>query len=81
MSIRREKVAEPSPFERALAERGLVCRVEPRAGLAVLVADRATMAALADLEVRRATLALAREHGFSHVAVELRDDVDGQGVR
>ncbi|CAN5896417.1 hypothetical protein BH11GEM2_BH11GEM2_37290 [soil metagenome] len=74
MSIRRETLAEPSPFERALAERGLVCRVEPRAGLAVLIADRATMTALTDPEVRRTTLALAREHGFTHVAVELRDD-------
>ena len=77
MSIRRESVGEPSPFEQALAERGLVCRVERRAGLAVLIADRATMTALTDLEVRRATLALAREHGFSHVAVELRDDIAG----
>ena len=57
------------------AERGLPCKVEPRAGLAVLIADRGTMTALADPEVRRATLALAREHGFTHVAVELRDDV------
>jgi hypothetical protein len=77
VSIRRESAAEPSAFEQALAERGLVCRVEPRAGLAVLIADRATMTALTDLEVRRATLALAREHGFSHVAVELRDDLAG----
>lgn len=75
MSIRRESASGPSALERILAERGLVCRVEPRAGLAVLIADRATMTALADLEVRRATLALAKEHGFSHVAVELRDDV------
>ena len=81
MSIRRETPAEPSPFVRALAERGLVCRVEPRAGLAVLIADRATVTALADLEVRRATIALAREHGFTHVAVELRDDADRPGVR
>ncbi|CAN5557495.1 hypothetical protein BH09GEM1_BH09GEM1_23730 [soil metagenome] len=77
MSIRRQSSAEQSELERMLAERGLVCRVEPRAGLAVLIADRETMASLADIEVRRATLALAREHGFTHVAVELRDDVAG----
>lgn len=58
-----------------LAERGLPCKVEPRAGLAVLVAGHATMTALADPEVRRGALALAREHGFTHVAVELRDDL------
>ena len=74
MSIRRETSAGPSALERMLAERGLPCRIEERAGLAVLVADRATMEALADPEVRRATLAAAREHGFTHVAVELRDD-------
>ena len=81
MSIRRETPADVSPFVRALAERGLPCRVEPRAGLAVLIADRETMAALSDLEVRRATLTLAREHGFTHVAVELRDEVGEQGAR
>ena len=75
MSIRRETASGPSELERMLAERGLPSKVEPRAGLAVLIVDRETMAALADPEVRRATLALAREHGFTHVAVELRDDV------
>jgi hypothetical protein len=77
VSIRRETAAGPSALERMLAERGLPARVEPRAGLAVLIVDRSTMTALADAEVRRATLALAREHGFTHVAVELRDDIAG----
>ena len=75
MSIRRETSSGPSELERILAERGVPAKVEPRAGLAVLVVDRGTMTALGDPEVRRATLALAREHGFTHVAVELRDDV------
>ena len=75
MSIRRETSSGQSDLERILAERGVPAKVEPRAGLAVLVVDRVTMTALGDLEVRRATLALAREHGFTHVAVELRDDV------
>jgi len=74
LSIRRETSSGPSELERMLAERGLPSKVESRAGLAVLVVDRATMEALADPEVRRSTLALAREHGFTHVAVELRDD-------
>ena len=79
MSIRRETPGGQPALEGALAERGLVCRVESRAGLAVLVADAATVAALGDVELRRAALALAREHGFSHVAIELRSEpVTGQ---
>jgi hypothetical protein len=74
MSIRREKSGGQPALEGALAERGLVCRVESRSGLAVLIADQATVAALGDAELRRAALALAREHGFSHVAIELRSD-------
>ena len=79
MSIRRETPGGQPALEGALAERGLVCRVESRAGLAVLVADAATVAALGDVELRRAALALAKEHGFSHVAIELRSEaVTGQ---
>ena len=74
MSIRRETPGGQPALEGALAERGLVCRVEARAGLAGLIADAATVRALGDAEVRRAAVALAREHGFSHVAIELRSD-------
>jgi hypothetical protein len=74
VSIRRETPGGHQALEGALAERGLVCKVDPRAGLAVLVADSATMAKLGDAELRRAALALAKEHGFTHVAIELRDD-------
>ena len=74
MSVRRETPGGRPALEGALAERGLVCRVEGRAGLAVLIADAATVAALGDIDLRRAALALARDHGFSHVAIELRDD-------
>ena len=74
MSVRRETPGGQPALEGALAERGLVCRVEGRAGLAVLIADASTVAAMGDVEVRRAALALAREHGFSHVAIELRGD-------
>jgi hypothetical protein len=76
VSIRRETPGGHQALEGVLAERGLVCRVETRAGLAVLVADSATVARLGDAETRRVALALAREHGFSHVAIELRDDLD-----
>ncbi|MDB4913185.1 MAG: hypothetical protein JWM95_829 [Gemmatimonadetes bacterium] len=75
MSVRREKPGSQPVLEGALAERGLVCRVEARAGLAVLIADEATVARLgSDAELRRAALALAREQGFTHVAIELRSD-------
>ena len=79
MSVRRETPGGQPALEGALADRGLVCRVEGRAGLAVLIADAATVAALGDIEVRRAALALAREHGFSHVAIELRGDAPVPG--
>ena len=75
MSIRRETPGGQPALQGALAERGLVVQVESRAGLAVLIADSATVARLGgDAELRRAALALAREHGFSHVAIELRGD-------
>ena len=74
MSIRRETPGGQPALQGALAERGLVVRVESRAGLVVLIADAATVARLGDIELRRQALALAREHGFSHVAIELRAD-------
>lgn len=79
MSVRRETPGGQPALEGALAERGLVCRVEGRPGLAVLIADAATVAALGDVDVRRAALELAREHGFSHVAIELRGDAPAFG--
>ncbi|MEP6621048.1 MAG: hypothetical protein ABJE47_17105 [bacterium] len=79
MSIRRETAGGEPGLEGALAERGLVVRVEGRMGLAVLVANEAMVARLGDADVRRAALALAREHGFSHVAIELRADAPGIG--
>ena len=76
MSVRRETPGGQPALEGALAERGLVVKVESRAGLAVLIANSATVARLGDVELRRQALALAREHGFTHVAIELRDDPD-----
>jgi len=50
---------------------GLPCKVEPRAALAVLLVESGVASRLADGELRRAALALAREQGFTHLAVEL----------
>lgn len=55
----------------SLTGMGLPARVEPRATLAVIQVSAAVMARLAEPEVRRAVLALAKEQGFTHVAVEL----------
>jgi hypothetical protein len=55
----------------SLAGMGLPARVEPRAMLAVIQVSADLMARLAEPEVRRTVLALAREQGFTHVAVEL----------
>jgi hypothetical protein len=74
VSIRRETPGGQPALEGALAERGLVVRVESRAGLAVLIADADMVKRLGDSELRRQALALAREHGFTHVAIELRTD-------
>ena len=74
MSVRRETSGGEPVLEAALAERGLVVRVERRAGLAVLITSEETMKRLGDASVRQAALALAREHGFSHVAIELRGE-------
>ncbi len=52
----------------ALRAAGLRVSVEARDRLAVLTADPATFA---DPSWRERAVALAREHGFTHVAVEL----------
>lgn len=72
MSIRREKAGGQPALEGALAERGLVCKVESRFGLAVLVADAENVARLGDAAIRREAVELAKQHGFTHVAIELR---------
>jgi sugar phosphate isomerase/epimerase len=55
----------------ALRDAGITCTVESRAALALIVASTADGQRLADDDLRRRVLALAREHGFTHVAVEL----------
>ncbi len=87
MSIRRV-IGGGSPQEAALAaalaERGVSGRVESRGPLAILITDSMGVERLVDAELRRGALALAREHGFSHLAVELgagADDADAAPPR
>jgi hypothetical protein len=51
---------------------GLRCSVEAWDALAVAIPE-ADERAFENPEVRRRAIALAREHGFAHLAVELRD--------
>ena len=55
----------------ALRALGLPCEVEGRAGLALVTTAPEHAAGLAAADTRRTMLALAREHGFTHLAVEL----------
>ena len=55
----------------ALRGVGIACEVEARAALALIVASTDDATRLAADDLRRQVLALAREHGFTHVAVEL----------
>lgn len=57
----------------ALATIGIVCRVDARDRLALLVSEDAEALADRALEppVRERVLDLVREHGFTHIAIEL----------
>jgi hypothetical protein len=57
-------------FGHALLERGIRASVEARGSLAVLL-PMSDPEAFARAGVRDLVLALAREHGFTHVSVEL----------
>ena len=63
----------------ALGALGIACVVEARAGLAVIKVAGAA-AHLASTSLRRDVLALGRQHGFTHVAVELEADAAGAGA-
>jgi hypothetical protein len=66
-------------LEAALGRIGIGGRIEARERLAVLVPG-AGVALLADAALRRQASALAREHGFTHLALELLDEpADGRG--
>lgn len=61
------------PLETQLRETGVACRVEARDRMAILVPDRD--AGRMTVEDRLRVLRMAREHGFSHVSLELDPDV------
>ena len=61
----------------ALRATGLPCDVEPRAALALLSTRVEHAARLASPEERGVVLALARQYGFTHIAVELSADAAG----
>jgi hypothetical protein len=68
-----------SALAAAIAELGVRCSLEARGGLALLVPVSSSMATLQSPETRRAVVALARQHGFTHVAIELPSDRRGAG--
>ena len=60
-----------SALARALEHADLSCTVEARAGLALIACDEAQQVRLASADARGAVLLLAKQHGFTHIAVEL----------
>ena len=64
-----------------IAELGVQCALEARGGLALLLPVQESVATLQSPDTRRAVLALARTHGFTHVAIELPTDRRDAGER
>jgi hypothetical protein len=64
-------VGDGAALARALEALGFPCDVESRAALALLAVRAEDAARLAASPHRAAVVALAKEHGFTHVAVEL----------
>ena len=62
----------PEALERALRDLGVRCSIEAHDALAVAVPEPGERG-LEVAEVRRRAIELARTHGFSHLAVELRE--------
>ena len=67
-------------LERALRELGIHCVVEGFDALAVVVPQPGDRM-LEREDIRRRALELARAHGFSHLAVELRKSEDAHPDR
>ena len=67
-----------SGLEEALALAGIPCRVEARDRLAVIILEAPNVnPVLVSREARSRALALARAHGFTHVALELPEPESG----
>ena len=64
-------------LEAALRTAGIHCRVEARERLAILVPTAESSAAAASAW-RRIAVRLAREHGFTHVALEVPETSENQ---
>ena len=62
----------PEALERALRDLGVRCSIEAHDALAVAVPEPGERR-LEIADVRRRAIELARTHGFSHLAVELRE--------
>jgi hypothetical protein len=62
-----------------IAALGVRCALEARGGLALLLPETGSVEMLQSSDTRRAVLALARQHGFTHVAIELPSDRRGAG--
>ena len=66
-------------LEATLRARGIACRVEGHERLALLVPD-GSVSAIEDGAVRREVVGLLRDHGFTHLALELVDDPAGDAA-
>ena len=66
-------------LEAALRARGIACRVEARERLALLVPD-GPLGPIEDAALRRDVVASLRDHGFTHLALELVDDPAGDAA-
>ena len=80
MSAPASRSGDAQALATALRQRGLSCEVEARQGLAVIAAAPEVVAELAAPNSRRDVLALAREQGFTHVAVELTTEPTAAGA-
>ena len=74
-----EVTRDAAALSTEIARIGVACSVETRDGLAVLLPVTSNPEAFQSAETRRAVIALARQHGFTHVAVELPNDHGGAG--
>ena len=74
---RGEAAVSARGLEEALLAIGIAARVEARDALAVLV-PTGDVGPLVDASARRRAAALAREHGFSHLALELLGAPEGR---
>ena len=70
---------DASALAAEIAALGVRCALEARGGLALLLPEAGTVEMLQSPDTRRAVLALARQHGFTHVAIELPSDRRGAG--